>query len=129
VSDFRKLKVWRKAHALVLNVHPIARRINGSDYAPLRSQMLRAAMSIPTNIVEGAGQRTGREFGRFIRIALNSSSEFEYHLMAARDLDLITFADFESLQDQTTQVRRMLYGLLAHVTDPSRSPPRQVKAS
>jgi four helix bundle protein len=129
VSDFRKLKVWRKAHALVLNVHPIARRIKGSDYAPLRSQMLRAAMSIPTNIVEGAGQKTGREFGRFIRIALNSSSELEYHLMIARDLDLLTFADFESLQDQTTQVRRMLYGLLAHVTDPSRAPPRKVKAS
>jgi four helix bundle protein len=97
VSDFKKLKVWRKAHALALDVHRVATRIRGSDNAPLRSQMIRAALSIPTNIVEGTGQRSGKEFGRFIGFALNSASELDYHLILARDLRLIGATDFESL--------------------------------
>jgi four helix bundle protein len=129
MSDFKKLKVWRKAHALALNVHAVATRIRGTDNAPLRSQIVRAAMSIPTNIVEGAGQKSGREFGRFIRIALNSSSELEYHLMMARDIGLIARSDFESLVNQAIEVRKMLYGLLARVTDPSRTPPRKVESA
>ena len=62
MSDFRKLEVWRLSHALVLNVHSAVKKIRGADYASLRSQMLRAAMSIPTNLVEGVGQRGAHEF-------------------------------------------------------------------
>ena len=111
VSDFRKLNVWRKAHALALNVHQVAKRIRGSDYAALRSQMMRASMSVPTNIVEGNGQKSRREFARFVGIALNSTSELEYHLLAGRDLAVISEADFRSLSDQATEVRKMLCGL------------------
>jgi len=126
VSDFKKLKVWRKAHALALNVHRVAVRIRGSEYTALRAQMLRASMSIPTNIVEGAGQQSGREFGRFIRIASNSASELEYHLLIAREIRAITANDFESLTAQTIEVRRMLFGLLARVLSPNRTPPTEV---
>src|SRR6476646_7880497 len=87
MSDFRKLEVWRLSHALVLNVHGAVKNIRGTDYASLRSQMLRAGMSIPTNLVEGVGQRGAREFARYIRVSLNSSSELEYHLLLAKDLD------------------------------------------
>jgi four helix bundle protein len=66
MSDFKKLEVWRKGHALALNVHRVAVGIRGSNYAGLRSQLIRASMSIPTNIVEGNGQRSRAEFGRFI---------------------------------------------------------------
>jgi four helix bundle protein len=81
VSDFKRLQVWRKAHALALNVHRVAARIRGAHNASLRSQLLRAAMSVPTNIVEGTGQRSGKEFGRFLDIAIKSASEVEYHLI------------------------------------------------
>lgn len=124
MSDFKKLEVWRKAHALALNVHRVATRIRGSDNAPLRSQILRAAMSIPTNIVEGTGQRTGREFARFIYIALNSASELEYHLLVARDIRAIALNDFESLTAQAVEVRKMLYGLRARVI----ASPRKMKS-
>jgi four helix bundle protein len=72
-------------------------------------------MSVPTNIVEGAGQKSQREFGRFINFALNSTSELEYHLIVARDIEAITKSDFDSLLDQTIEVRRMLHGLLNRV--------------
>jgi len=84
--------------------------------------MLRASMSVPTNIVEGAGQKSQREFGRFINFALNSTSELEYHLIVARDIEVITKSDFDSLLDQTIEVRRMLHGLLNRVLVLPRKP-------
>src|ERR1700693_1431624 len=101
MSDFKKLKVWRKAHALALNVHRVAVKIRGADNASLRNQMLRASSSVPTNIVEGAGQTSQRQFGRFIRFALNSTSELEYHLILGRDTKIISVNDVNSLIDQT----------------------------
>jgi four helix bundle protein len=129
VSDFKRLKVWRKAHALALDVHRIATRIRGSDNASLRNQMIRAAMSIPTNIVEGTGQKSGKEFARFIGFALNSASELESHLMFARDLQLIGANDFESLASRTVEVRKMLHGLQNSVVTLPRTPRKRVPAS
>jgi four helix bundle protein len=83
-------------------------------------------MSIPTNIVEGTGQKSGKEFGRFLRIALNSASELDYHLIVARDLRLIGASDFESLSSRTVEVRKMLHGLQNTVTTTPRTPKRQV---
>ncbi|HEV7387836.1 MAG TPA: four helix bundle protein [Gemmatimonadaceae bacterium] len=111
MSDFRKLSVWRKAHGLTLNVHRIATQIRGSDNASLRNQILRAAMSIPTNIVEGTGQKSGVELGRFLSIAIKSASELEYHLLLADDIRVISRNDCESLTAQTIEVRKMLYSL------------------
>ena len=115
MSDFKRLHVWRKAHALALNAHRVAARIRGSQYVSLRSQLIRAAMSIPANIVEGRGQKSERDFGRFLRYALNSSSELEYHLIVARDIKAITEADFLALLSQVVEARRMLHGLLGRV--------------
>jgi four helix bundle protein len=122
VSDFKKLDVWAKAHALTLNTFAVATRIRGADYASIRNQMLRASASIPTNIVEGAGQRTGKEFGRFLSISLNSASELEYHLILAHDLGAIKRNDFESLSAQTIEVRKMLYGLRSRVASRAARP-------
>ncbi|MDP9178810.1 MAG: four helix bundle protein [Gemmatimonadota bacterium] len=115
MQDFKKLHVWRKAHALVLNVHRVAGRIRGSPYVSLRSQVIRAAMSIPANIVEGRAKHSEREFGRFLRYALSSASELEYHLIASRDLGLIGESDFVSLLTQVIEVRRMIHGLLNRI--------------
>jgi four helix bundle protein len=115
MGDFAKLHVWRKAHALALNVHTAAIKIRASNYASLRSQMIRAAMSIPANIVEGRGQKSQRDFARFLGYALNSSSELEYHLLVARDIRAITLSEFKSLLDQLIQVRKMLHGLLKRI--------------
>jgi four helix bundle protein len=112
MGDFKKLAVWRKAHALSLHIHRGAARIRGVPYSSLRSQLVRAAISIPANIVEGRGQKSEREFARYLRISLNSTSELEYHLITARDIGVMAQADFLSLLTQVIEVRRMLYGLL-----------------
>jgi four helix bundle protein len=78
--------------------------------------MVRAAMSIPTNILEGCGQESRREFARFLRYAINSASELHYHLIIGRDMEVIRVNDFASLVTQTIEVRKMLSGLLRRVS-------------
>jgi four helix bundle protein len=113
MSDFKKLRVWRKAHALTLNVHRVAASIRGSQYAPLRNQMTRAAMSVSANIVEGREHTTDREFARFLGYAVASASELEQHLIVASDVRAITETDYNSTVTQVKDVRKMLHGLRA----------------
>jgi four helix bundle protein len=112
MADFKKLRVWKKAHALALCAHQVALSIRGSQYASLRSQIIRAAMSIPANIVEGREQKSEAEFSRFLRYALSSASELEYHLIIARDIHVIGAADFVAVLTKLKEVRMMLFGLL-----------------
>jgi len=78
----------------------------------LRSQMFRAAASIPANIAEGRRKGSEKEFARFLGILLGSASELENHLILARDTKVIPEDEFVSLVDQTITVRKMLYALL-----------------
>ena len=115
MADFKDLKVWQKAHGMAMAIHRVAGRIRGSQYAALRSQIIRAAMSVPTNIVEGRSQQSEREFARFLRIALNSTTELEYHLLTALEIGAIRKSDSLTLTSQLIEVRKMLYGLLRHL--------------
>ena len=72
-------------------------------------------MSIPANIVEGRGQKSEREFARFLGYSVYSSRELDYHLIVARDIRAISQNVFASLTDQNVEVRRMLYGLTKRV--------------
>lgn len=124
MQDFKKLHVWRKAHALALNAHRVAGQIRGTSHQSLRNQLIRAAMSIPTNIVEGRAKQSEPEFGRFLRYALSSATELEYHLIVSRDLGLVRQADFVSILTQVIEVRRMIHGLLNRMASiPESEPP------
>ncbi len=125
VSDFKKLHVWRKAHALAVHTHRVATGMRRSQDQSLRGQIIRAAMSIPANIVEGRRQESEREFARFLRIALNSGCELEYHLILARDIGAMSPSDADSLLRECIEVRRMLHGLLNKLGGrPARAQPR-----
>ncbi len=128
MSDFKKLHVWQKAHALSLCVDRVCKRIRGARYASLRSQLFRAATSIPANIAEGRRQESEKDFARFLRYALNSSSELEYHLTLAHDIKAISEKDFRSLITQTIRVRKMLYALLKVLASTGRTPPAPARA-
>lgn len=72
----------------------------------------------PANIVEGRGQKSEKEFARFLRISLNSTSELEYHLITARDFGVLTQSDFLALLSQTIEVRKMLHALINRLAAP-----------
>jgi four helix bundle protein len=128
MSDYRKLLVWKKAHALALDAHRTAARIRGRQFAPFRSQIIRAALSIPANIVEGREQRTDPGFARFLRIALGSASELEYHLTAAHEVEAMSTVDYQRLLNQVVEVRRMLHGLIRRLEAGARNQSEPAKS-
>ena len=117
VAHYKKLLVWEKAHALMVQTHHVARGIRRSYDKSLQAQMNRAAESIAANIVEGRGRSSDADFARFLRIALGSAYELEYHVMAARDVDAIVDADAASLIANDVEVRRMLCGLIRRLSE------------
>jgi 23S rRNA-intervening sequence protein len=72
VADFRKLRVWRAAQELAIDAHRVTARMREVRSATLHDQFTRAAMSVPTNIVEGSAHESPREFARFLRYVLAS---------------------------------------------------------
>ncbi|HJP59178.1 MAG TPA: four helix bundle protein [Gemmatimonadaceae bacterium] len=123
MTDFKKLKVWEKAHEVAVQTHMVAKGMRPHLYSPLQNQIVRAAASVPTNIAEGSRQASRRDFARFLRYALNSNTELEYHFILARDIDAIPRSAAVNLLSSVEQVRKMLYGLLRRVSPPNRKKP------
>ena len=124
MADFRKLEVWQKAHDLVLAVNDVAHSIRGAEYTSLRSQIIRASMSIDANIVEGRNQRTDRKFAQYLDTAVNSANELEAHFIMARDFGVMSESSYKGLRNRLVQVRKMLHGLINKL---SGLPPRKPK--
>jgi four helix bundle protein len=84
----------------------------------LSDQISRAALSVPTNIVEGRAHKSDREFARYLRIALASAAEVEYQIFFARDVVGIEAGEFRALNAQVVEVRKMLTGLITRLDKP-----------
>ena len=112
MSDYRKLRVWPKAFALAKIVYKLAIRARNEGHADLADQMKGSAGSIPSNIAEGSGHRSRKEFARFLSYSIASSCELESQLEFARDIRVISYAEWNKTTDRTTEVRKMLRGLV-----------------
>ena len=108
MKDFRQLRVWEKAHHPTLGIYRLTKNFPKDEIYGLTSQMRRSSASIAANIAEGCGRSTDADFCRFLVIALGSGSEIEYHLLLSHDLGILNDKDCESLQDELTEVKKML---------------------
>jgi four helix bundle protein len=104
--------VWEKAHSLTLDVYRSTTGFPKEEMYGLTSQMRRSSASIGANIAEGCCRNGDKDFGRFLQIAVGSAEELEYHLLLAHDLKLLNTAAYERLQDEATEVKRMLASLI-----------------
>lgn len=117
MQDYRKLRVWRKAHELTLAVRRTANRLPRTGYASLRNQITTSAESISFNIVEGCGASTPRELARFLDISIKSTLELEYQVTLAIDYGVLEQVEGQALRGEVVDTRRMLYGLRKKVLD------------
>ena len=108
MRDFKNLKVWGKAHHLTLAVYRATKCFPKDELYGLTSQMRRSAASVSANIAEGCGRPGTVEFARFLHIAMGSASELEYHLLLAKDLELLQPPDYLRLETDVSEVKRML---------------------
>jgi len=105
-------KVLESAHQLALATYRSTVSFPSDEQYGLRSQLRRAATSIPLNISEGAGRGSDRDFAKFLNIAAGSASELEYGIRLGKDLGYLPTEDAPPLLSQLADVRRMLAGLL-----------------
>ncbi len=119
MQKFTELKVWRKAHAMALDVYRLTATFPGDERYGLTSQLRRAVVSIPTNVAEGSKRRWGQEYARFINIAEASLAEVQYLLLLSRDLGYATADRVERIEGSAAEAARMLHGLRLRVESES----------
>ena len=116
MRDFRRLKVWEKAHQWTLAVYRASRTFPAEERYGLTRDLRRSAASVPTNIAEGCGRESERELGRFMSIAAGSASEAEYQLLLGRDLGYVAASTYQDLHSRVTEVKRMLSAFMQKLT-------------
>ena len=117
MRNYRDLQVWTKAHLLTLELYRVSRAFPREEIYGLTSQLRRAASSIGANLAEGCGRRTSNELARFVRIAMGSASELDYHLVLCHDLGFLKAADYERSAKGLTEVRKMLTSFLSRIEE------------
>lgn len=108
MKDFRDLQIWNRSHRLTLEIYRLTQGFPKTETYGLVSQMRRSASSIPTNIAEGCGRNTEKDFARFLDNSMGSASELEYQLILAYDLEYIAQETFEKTISELTEIKRML---------------------
>lgn len=112
MQDFKKLKVWEKGHRLTLAVYELTAQFPTEERSGLTSQMRRATASIVCNIAEGCGRAGHADFARFPQMATGSASELEHQLLLAYDLKFLDSHNFQQVEAQVVETRRMLISLI-----------------
>ena len=113
--DYKNYSVWRKSHQLTLDVYQLTEKFPKHELFNIVSQLRRASVSIPTNIAEGTGRGTQKEFKRFLQIALGSAFETEYLLILSKDLNYANLEKINHCLLSIEEVKKMLTGLIKKV--------------
>jgi four helix bundle protein len=109
VRKFEDLTVWKEAMNLAFEIYKSVNSLN--DYV-LKQQILRAAISIPSNVAEGFDRQTNKEFIQYLHIAKGSCAELRTQLYLSKKLELMEVGFIESSIEQTKKISAMLYNLI-----------------
>jgi len=108
IKTFRDLLIWKKGMQLVKSIYKLTRSFPKSENYNLSSQMKRAAISIPSNIAEGFGRNTKKDFQRFLYIALGSIFELQTQIIISYEQNYINQQQYDSINELSREVERML---------------------
>jgi len=113
MRDYKKLDVWKKSHEMYLYIkRNITIKFPKEERYELTSQLQRAALSVPLNIVEGCGRFTDKDFAHFLDNSLGSINETDYCCFAAFELNYISKEDYDCINKNVNEVRAMLISFL-----------------
>ena len=116
IKPYRDLVAWQKAMALVTEIYRVTHNFPRDELFGLTSQLRKAAVSVPSNIAEGRGRSSLGEFRLFLGNAMGSLAEIETQILIARNLEFIDETTSSSLLDLSSEVGRVLNGLIASIS-------------
>ena len=113
--DTDKLILWKKSHELVLLIYEITKDFPKEELFCLISQIRRAAVSVPSNIVEGKARNSNKEYKRFLLISRGSLEELKYQLLLAKDLKYIDECKHNKIKMLADEVGKLLNGVIRSI--------------
>jgi len=117
MSDFRKLLIWQKSVALTTKIYFSTNHFPKEEIFGLTSQIRRSSISIPSNIAEGYGRESDKDFLRFLNIAIGSLFEMQTQLEIAKNITYLNEQEFNNLYEDSREVERMLVSFIKKIKD------------
>lgn len=117
MSHFRKILVWQKSIILVTKIYKATSAFPKEEMFGLTSQIRRSSVSVPSNIAEGSGRETTKDFLRFLYISLGSIFEMQTQLEIAKNITYIKEEEFNNLYEDSREIERMLASLIRKLKD------------
>jgi len=114
-KSFEDIQVWQRAHAVSVDLYKIANSTALKRDFGLKDQMLRASVSVTSNIAEGHDRGTKNQFIYFLNVSRGSCAELRSQLILAKDLDYIEVSKYETLKSELIEISRMLAGLIKYL--------------
>jgi four helix bundle protein len=108
---YKELKVWQKAVDLAVEVYRITEKLPAHERFGLIFQINKCVVSIPSNIAEGAGRNTKKDFDNFLGISLGSSFELDTQVIISNRLGYIPNEEFQKIEDELGQIQKMIVRL------------------
>ena len=108
MHNFKELKVWQDSRKFCKSIYEMTKQFPDTEKFGLTNQIRRAAVSIPSNIAEGSGRSSDKEFSKFISYSIGSSFELETQLLIAFDLEFITESNLNLLLEELIKLQKML---------------------
>jgi four helix bundle protein len=129
VKHYKELNVWQKAMEVVNDIYKLTASFPKDEVYGLTSQIRRAAVSIPSNIAEGAARDTTKDFLRFISITQGSLAELETQILIANNQDFVSEGDIFPLVRKMSDIGKMLNGLQKSLNDKSQATDHRSQAT
>lgn len=117
IKSYRELIVWQKAMDLVKEIYLLTEKFPKDELYGLRSQMERAAVSIPSGIAEGYLRRHRKEYVQFLSASLSSAAELETQILICKSLNKFNHLDFTKAEFLLAEVMKMLYVMIERMSD------------
>lgn len=111
MHKYKDLIVWNKSVDLCVQIYKLTRGLPSEEKFGIVSQIRRCAVSIPSNIAEGAGRNSKGEFNQFLGVATGSLFELETQLVISFRLDYINQNDHDDISEKVVAIRNLIYGL------------------
>ena len=113
MTGFENLEVWKKSIILVKEVYTLVKLFPKEENYALSDQVRRSVVSIPSNIAEGSGRNSPKEFVQFLYIALGSINELETQLIIAKEIGYLK--DIEEIRNKILEIKKMLNSLITSI--------------
>jgi four helix bundle protein len=115
MKTHKDLMAWQKGIHLVTDVYKTTTNFPKEEIYGITNQIRRAAISVPSNVAEGAARSSKKEFCHFLYVSLGSTSELETQFIIAENLKFLKKEDSVNLQDQLTEIRKTILGLISYL--------------